>query len=310
MSLFKFDIHESHYDGELIPADFDQRQWEIGVIGDRDVDARSKTACDFAEKHTDYRVDLDYSPERRTLVIDGKDGKYGVLLEKLKGVKSILVEATSLSCPELLNIIRAATEVRAEKLSFLYLEPQDYRRAIKGRLSEFRDFDLSDNSRFQAVHNFVGNFTELSPGQIVFFLGYEKARLGQAIEQEEALQRWRRHAVFGVPAFEATWEIDAISNNINHLASAEYSVQYCAAASAKAAYMLLVKLLEEDKARDTIAVAPLGTKPHTIGSALFLVQYTGFDRAVLLFDHPNRRAGRSKDIRRWRMFDVDILYSN
>jgi len=301
-----FDVREASFDGAAVPGELKGREWDLAVIGDGGIDQRSEAACAYGKEHASTCFQLGYSVEDRMLLLDGTKAKYGALRSRLHGCKRLLIEATSLNCPEIINLLRSVREERVEQVSFLYLEPSEYRRTIQGRLSDYRDFDLSNNSRFQSIHGFMTDMSNLPPGQAVFFLGFEKARLAQAFEQEEALQLWQSHAVIGIPAFEPAWEIDTISNNINQLATRDYVFQYCAASSVDAAYLLLVRLLNEDKGGNSVLVAPLGTKPHTIAASLFVAEHNSYDRAVLLYDHPQRRSGRSYNIRKWHLYDVDV----
>jgi hypothetical protein len=135
----------------------------------------------------------------------------------------------------------------------------------------------------------------------------ETSRLGPierpCLEQQEVLQSWHKHVVLGVPAFSPGWEIDAMANNVQYLGKGD-QVKYAAAASADAAYRLLSTLLEQDKEERPILIAPLGTKPHAIGAALFLIENESMGRALLLYDHPTRSSGRSSEVRRWHFYDI------
>lgn len=304
MSMFK--IRSQSYEGKSIPNAFANLSWDIAVLGEKSLDTRSEIACDFASNHSQTHFQMHYDVSKKQFEINGGSVTIGAIRTKLRGSKSLLIEATALNCPEILYLLRAAKDEGVEKISFLYLEPLEYRRTLKGRLADYRDFDLSDNRRFQGLHGFMANFYEIPLGRAVFFLGYEKARLGQALEQEEALKGWKKHAVFGIPAFEPSWEIDSIANNAQQLATYKYEVQYATASSVNAAYSLLNELFLNDKTDCTIVVAPLGTKPHTIGASLFVVEHNAFDRAVLLYDHPQRSRGRSTDIGRWHLYDVSV----
>ena len=299
-----FDVQEVSFDRAEVPEELQKRRWDLAVIGDGGIDERSKAACDFCAGHAADCFHLAYSVTDKMSLLDGVKIRHGALRERLRGCKQLLIEATSLNCPEIVNLLRCVREEKVEHVTFLYLEPVEYRRAISGKLSDYRDFDLSNNSRFQSIHGFMVDLSDMHAGQAVFFLGFEKARLAQAFEQEEALQRWQSHAVIGVPAFEPAWEIDTMSNNINQLVSRNYVFQFCAAASVDAAYLLLVRLLDNDKEGGSVLVAPLGTKPHTIGAALFVAEHNTYDRAVLLYDHPQKRTGRSHKIRKWHLYDV------
>lgn len=300
----KYQIFSSSYEGASTPAIIDGQIWDVSVSGDMAIDERSRVACDFSRDHSSRSFHVSFEVAKNLISIDHLEANHGAIRAKLRGVKRLLIESTTLGCPEILYLLRAAQTESVETVSFLYLEPLEYRRTLKGLLAEHRDFDLSENSRFRSLLGFMANLNEVSHGQAVFFLGFEKARLGQALEQEESLQQWSKHAVFGVPAFESSWEIDSIANNIQHLASSDYQIQFVPAAGVSAAYGLLNRLLQDDKTDSPIVVAPLGTKPHTIGASLFLVEHNAFDRAILLYDHPLRRQDRSYKVRRWHLYDV------
>ncbi|HET7832541.1 MAG TPA: hypothetical protein VFK88_06210 [Gallionella sp.] len=300
-----FHIQSHSFDGVSVPSSLAARRWDMAAIGttnNEHLDARSKAACAFAVEHAQEVFRMDFI--NNTAVIDDAKVTHGAICVKLRGCNSLLIEATTLNCPELLYLIRAARKEGVQTISFLYLEPEEYRRTLKGRLSDYRDFDLSGNRRFRSVQGFGSNLTDIAPGHAVFFLGYEKARLGQALEQEETLRDWSKHAVFGVPAFEPSWEIDSIANNIQYFSASSFEARYAGAASVEAAYGLLNQLMSDNKAGIPIVVAPLGTKPHTIGAALFLVEHPECDDAILLYDHPQKNFDRSYNIRRWHLYDV------
>jgi hypothetical protein len=51
------------------------------------------------------------------------------------------------------------------------------------------------------------------PTKTVFLLGYEGQRLAQALEQTD-IRPSNCSVVFGVPAFQPGWEMDAYANNV------------------------------------------------------------------------------------------------
>lgn len=282
----------------------DGQQFDLSVVGSSlAVDARSSMAAIFASKQSKTVLQMQFNPIGSEIFLNGEKSSYPRFRGVFNGINSVLIEATSLSYGEILYALSAATEERVMRIRFLYIEPREYRRGILDRLCDHRDFILSKNRRYLGIHRYMTNLSETPPGQAVFFLGYEGARLGQALEQEEVLQHWKKHLVFGVPAFESGWETDAIANNVAHFSTGD-QVQYAAASSVLAAYRLLCEMRKNDKEAKSILVAPLGTKPHAIGSALFLVEHHAFDQAILLYDHPERTEGRSSNVRRWHFYDV------
>ncbi len=304
-----FNITESSFIGAEIPYAIVDRKWELAITHDSYLDERSQAACNYAKNASANHFSLSYATLEKKLKIDTVEIKSTQLQNRLINCQSLLIEATSLHCPEILHILRSAVKNKIKQISFLYLEPMNYRRSIEGSLTACRNFDLSINSRFQSIHGFMTNIADLEPGQAFFFLGFEKARLGQAFEQEEPLQQWESQAIIGVPAFESAWENDTISNNIGYLSSKKFDIQYCAASSVEAAYNLLSDLANDDKVQKSIIVAPLGTKPHTIAASLFATEYSEHDRATLIYDHPVHQRDRTSFIRCWHIYDVNVNYN-
>lgn len=298
----KFTILSTICDGEEPESTLCTRTWDIAFLGDPRTDKRSKVACEFVKQQSNQSYSL--RDDNNTLYLDDVQVTRPYLASLTKNAKSILVEATTLACPELIAIIRASVKQEVRHFSFLYLEPVEYRRKIKGNLTQHRDFDLSENFRFRSVHGCMNNLAESLPGQAIFFLGYEKSRLGTALEQQEMLRKWQKHAVFGVPGYQAGWEIDALANNAHHLSADRFNIQYVAADSVNAAYQLLNALRKADKTEKPILVCPLGTKPHTIATSLFLVEHNEDQATTLLFDHPKKASERSTEVRRWHIYDV------
>ncbi len=289
----------------VTPPEADGHKWDIALIGECiKLDERSKAASAYASANAKSTLVLRFDLNQNQLFIDGAPGRVTRLRHQLSNVHSLLIEATTLSFPEIVYAIYEASKANVHELRLVYVEPQEYRRKIKDSLCDFRNFELSDNRRFQSIPHFQSDLQDIDPGRAVFFVGYEGARLGQALEQVEVLQSWQKHVVFGIPAFAPGWEIDSLANNVQHLTDKKDQVLYASAASAEAAYLLLSDLRRKDKEERPLLVAPLGTKPHAIGAALFLIEHESMDHAVLLYDHPTPSKDRSNKVRRWHFFDV------
>lgn len=299
----RFNVSTLTHD-EVTPPSASNLRWDMAALSAEEaLDDRSIAATAFANRQSAAQLQFKFSVTTNTMLVNGQVASFGKLCAQISGTKRLLIEATSLTYPELLYLFAAATREKVKAITFLYVEPKGYRRPVDERLCDHRNFNLSQNRRFRAIPKFMTNLNEIETGQAVFFLGYEGARLGQALQQEELLQAWKKHVVFGVPAFESAWEIDAIANNVDHLSTGD-QVRYAAASSASAAYRLLTELRTADKEARPILVAPLGTKPHAIGAALFLIEHDSMDQAVLLYDHPERSQGRTEEVRRWHLYEV------
>lgn len=304
----RFQINTITHDGAVPPKSRSCERWSITVVGETtDIDERSKAAKDYCEMEALVLQRFRFDAAGNSMHLNGEQASSGKLRTTFRGLESVLIEATSLSFPEILYVTDAALREGVTKIRYLYLEPMNYRREITDSLCNYRDFNLSDNRRFRAIPQFMANLSDILRGRAVFFLGYEGERLGQALEQEEVLRKWNLHAVFGVPAYGVGWENDAMANNIQYLGVGD-QVQYAAASSVNAAYNLLSTLRKQEKEDYPILVAPLGTKPHAIGAVLFLIEHNAMDQAVLLYDHPARSQGRSESIKRWHFYDIMDLH--
>lgn len=226
------------------------------------------------------------------------------LVHRCRGASSLMLEATTLGVVEILLLLKAAREAGIEQVDLLYLEPVEYQRSDNSPLMWGREFSLSNSHNFGAVKGFAVEISTIRRGQIVAFLGYEGARLKQALGQLEIGKEWTIYAVFGVPGYEPGWEINALANNVNTL-TAQIEARFLAAASVTSAYKLLSDIHQSaDWQESPTIVLPLGTKPHSIASCIFLCENASYQRSGLTFDHPSRSSRRSDDIRKWHLYRV------
>ena len=111
----------------------------------------------------------------------------------------------------------------------------------------------------------------------------------------------RHYVVFGVPAFQVGWEMNAFANNIETIKIIpEYEILFCGADNPRAVYEILEELLEGKKT-NSFYVAPLGTKPHAIGVAIFCSKNPDVG---ILYDHPMRQEGRSSNLGACHLYSV------
>ncbi|TXI47112.1 MAG: hypothetical protein E6Q50_14360 [Lysobacter sp.] len=277
--------------------------WQLAFCG-MPIDSRGQAACAMAGRHAQRVLTCRYDTDNlRALIVDqvrvpGRD-----LSQYFQSQSRVLFEATTLDLVELLELLRAARLAGVGTIDVLYAEPERYRPVETPWL---REFSLSEARRFEGVPGFVTDLAQpdIKGNHLVVFLGYEGGRLAQAVEQVEQISGWAKTAVFGIPGYAPGWEINALANNAATLnPMSALCVEYCGASSVSGAYALLTRVHERPGTHCTV-VAPLGTKPHTIASALFLVEKCQYQQATLIWDHPQRSAGRSEEVRRWHLYRV------
>ncbi|MCI0628514.1 MAG: hypothetical protein L0387_43840 [Acidobacteria bacterium] len=282
-------------------------RWDVGIAG-RSLDDRGKAAIGFLTRHTDRVIHLEYDPDEFKMEVDGVWSNvedFDTYMSSLRG-NSIALEATTLGFVEILFCCRSMYQLKFAALTMIYVEPLRYSRPRRSHLLHRRDFELSDKvPGYKAIPGATIMLTDRTPQRGVFFLGYEEERLERALEDYQMIRPAYCSVVFGVPAFRPGWEMDAFANNIPVIRERNIrgGVHFCGAENPAAAMGVLNDVYSSLSGGERLFVAPIGTKPNGIGVALFVATHPNVG---VLYDHPRRRAGRTSQVARWHLFDVDF----
>jgi hypothetical protein len=292
--------------GDVDGTNLDCGKWELAVVGSA-IDARGRKAMEFAQSVSPATRQLAYDPDSLWLTSGEEVIQCDDLADWLDGLqpRSLILEATTLGLPEILLSVHAAIRIGLHQLTLLYLEPLQYNAPREEIAIHRRDFDLSDEiTGYTAIPGWGFILDETAPQQTVFCIGYEGHRLDQAFEQL-SINPDHTSVVLGVPAFRPGWEMNTFANNIRVMRERKLrgGVEFCAADNPAAVYELLAERHRAAGARQQFFVAPIGTKPHGIGAALFACV---FDDVGVLYDHPKRRADRTNDVGRWHLFTIEF----
>lgn len=201
-----------------------------------------------------------------------------------------------------------------QSVEFLYVEPLSYSRKEESNgHAQQRDYALSMNCKFSTVQGFAQEYDSSRMAAHVFMLGFEPARMLNAIEQRgyEDQHKTTFHAVVGVPAFQTGWEANSIRPHLaamEELDIRESCISYCQANSIREGYLALWKLYRDlGDEQSCFYISPLGTKPHGVATALFLLETkSSVAPTSLYYDHPHRVHGRSADIGTWHHVIVNL----
>lgn len=291
---------------------FGEFRWDLAFIG-ADLDERSKAAIALVQSGAKEVHEVEFTVEQPHRLRVGAGLLAPKELAKLVGnARSLVFETTTLGTVEVLHLLRAARDANLDSVDCLYVEPKDYEKDTYLESSWSRDFSLSDSHRVAGVPPFLPMQSQLADRSVrlVAMLGYESSRLAGAFEQDPEMAEWRKFAVVGVPGYSPGWEQNALANNVDTLATHKfYPVRYCSASSVSGAYDLLTQIHAEGNDENPhTTVAPLGTKPHGIAAAMFLVDHSSYQQASLLYDHPIRIKGRSSKVRRWHLYRIDLTH--
>jgi len=287
-------------------AELEVSRWDLAIVGDC-LDDRGKAASGFLSQPGTLVVSLKYDEENFTFDANGATynaDDIGFFFEQFKG-KGIVLEATTLGFVEILLSCRILKDLGFATFSLLYVEPGDYSSPNRSQVLLKRDFSLSEEvPGYKAIPGATVMLRDRVQQKGVFFLGYEARRLDRALEDFQMIQPSNCCVVFGVPAFRPGWEMDAFANNIRVLRDKRISggIHYCGAENPAAAYDVLSQVYSELGPGEKMFIAPLGTKPNGIGAALFISTHPN---VRVLYDHPKRKSGRSSNVSRWHLYEVE-----
>lgn len=290
-------------------AELTVSHFDLAIVGEP-VDDRGVAAVELATAVADRLVVARYHPLTLRIQFDDREMEVDAASGYLSGngAKGILIESTTLGFPEMCVCCRVARRLGYPSLSFLYVEPLQYRRHDRAtKVIQQRDFELSDEIvGYKPVPGAIASLDQVAIGgdaeahNVVFLLGFEGERMDRAIEDLPIDPR-RCYLVFGVPGFRPGWELDSFANNIRVLSAEDFHQEprFCAADNPLAVVELLEDIYRGQTEDAQLFVAPIGTKPHGIGAALFATER---DNIGLLYDHPKRKEGRSSQTGTWHLF--------
>lgn len=276
--------------------------YDLAFCGDP-LDDRGRIAIAELSGRSSNTFTVEYDEDSMSLKVDGQRATQSQLKRIFAEADStIALETTTLGFVEVLLCCRAARGAVAT-LDCLYVEPQDYRRSNNSHLLHKRDFELSGEiAGFRGIPGATRMLNDRRSQKCVFFLGFEGARFRRAFTDLEMLQGSRSSVVFGIPAFNPGWEMDSIANNVSVMRDEHInSVYFCGADNPRAAVDFLKTTYDGLEQDETMFVAPLGTNPQGLGTALFVAQRKDVG---VIYDHPRRTADRSTAVGEWHRFSV------
>jgi hypothetical protein len=280
-------------------------RWDHAIVGEA-IDPRGTAAIDFAKENAKSIHTFRYNSKKLLVEFDGQcfsaeepERAFADL-----GDSPALLETTTLGFVEILLCCRALKQLKRCPITLVYTEPQNYYRPRRSQIVHRRDFELSDEvEEFAGVPGNALLLLPERPLKVVIFVGFEGQRLNRFLEQT-SLSPSKCEFVFGVPAFHPGWEMDAFANNFRVLKGEQMAgrVHFCGAQSPVSAYDALTRIYGSCNG-ERVSVTPIGTKPHGIGSALFLCEHSDVG---VVYDNPKRKKERTDKVGTWHLFDAEF----
>lgn len=266
-------------------------KWDLAFYGIAR-DERGRSIIEFVKSHSRSCLKIEYDVVNFQLKIENAEVKneqdYFSSLSEL----NILIESTTLSLNEILKLILFLNNLKTE---ILYIQPKDYSVEENSEISVFRNYNLSHS--LLGFYPITERMTEISSNaklKLVIILGYENYRIDRLFEHFE-LNPTKCQLICGLPAYNIGWELNTFTNNINTLIEKRISnnINYSDAINPFSIYTILEDIYQGLEKGEKMLIFPIGTKPHSIGTSLFLKRYAD---ASIIYDHPIEIDERSKQI--------------
>jgi hypothetical protein len=197
--------------------------------------------------------------------------------------KTILIDITSLKHPLLFYFILVLKkQFSPKKLFITYTEPEKY---DKIKTDEIEDtFDLTE--RFCEVNSLPGylRISDYTKERLlVASMGFEGARFNKAFGDINPASR-KTYSIVGFPSFHPNWQYYVYSKNKAALSVSKASklLKRTTANEPFGIYNVLKSIYENNREFELV-IAPLGTKPHSLGVTMFAVDH---EDVMLYYDFP------------------------
>ncbi len=296
-SIAAFNSHSSPNPRDLLLED------DFIFIHGCALDERGELALSFGQPNS-QSILVQYDIEKMSLSVNNSVASADVssdLFREFADGRPVVLEATTLGFAELFSTIRALIDIGTKNIEIIYVEPLEYAKS-KGA----DQYALSDRIKgYLPIPNSIVDLTSDDLEAGVFFLGFESERLERALEEHQMITTKDIKVVFGIPAFQPGWELNSIVPHLNRLSEqGQIEMAYCAANDPEAAFECLEATRASLGHGKSMFVAPIGTKPCGIASAVFASIYP--EQVGLLFDHPTRRSKRSEGSSLWHRYSISL----
>lgn len=306
-------IYQEKFDLDQSSATYFSSQIDVLICGLRDDAARDERFNYVRQSLTGFRgmiFNLGTNESAELFEYEVRDWKNEVLdkqdnLTLIPGLKkflslqnisgsSVCIDITCLSQPIIFLLVKLLlSEVKPKRLFASYTEPRKYLR-VSQVLTDDEEFDLYEE--IKGCNYSVPGFSKINRNKdelLVAPFGFERQRLISIYENVEP--RGGLIPILGFPSFVPGWDLTALYMNYKVISDAdsEQKIKFCEASSPFGIFSLLKTLYDNYSAKYRILLAPLGTRPHALGAAIFA---TKFRECHLIYDFPIEKKFRSESI--------------
>lgn len=263
-------------DMRQLPANCSEapERFDIAFHGDP-IDERGARSLKIAVASADRAVSVSYNADNFQISLN-ETGISVADFEKIREIHPgtrVLLDSTSLDPVEILVLTRAFLNCeQPREIGYLYVEPEHYLPSSNAMNMEL-SFSFSDQFLgLKPVPGFAPELRPDEPGRLVACLGFEADRLDRILQDDDGNFIKHTTLVFGVPPYRTTWEMHALLPHARIIDQhREKEIAFAGANNPKATFEQLVTAFAaiDESSCERLLLAPLGSKPSSIGMALF-----------------------------------------
>ncbi|QXW27176.1 hypothetical protein KXJ74_07115 [Acinetobacter johnsonii] len=211
---------------------------------------------------------------------------------------TVMIDSTTLGLAEIYYLIKQFISLNFLEFKIIYIEPLAYNKDESDEFYKLSQYPIG----YKPIPGAVGDLHHDDLELGVFFVGFDSSRMEIALEEFQMIQGKNIKTIFGTPAFNSGLEMESIVPHLNILTeNRNFEIDFCSALDPTSSFEMLNfynKSLEDGK---KLFIAPLGTKPTTIATALFANLNPDVS---LLYDHPMNLENRTSGVKDWHIYSV------
>lgn len=256
---------------------------------------------------SDKLISLTHSIDSESIQADGANEmnlRDEDKLDQLTNKNALLIDISGLPHSVWAPLLKSARKQNIPT-RIVYAEPESYKPHPSPASATL--FDLSvDFSGLAPLPGFVQLSGPPNENKCIFvaLLGFEGNRPERLVFQIDPPPKVI--PIIGVPGFQLEYPAFTVACNRVFLDdnNAHAELRYARASCPFEAYTELKKI-HEDYPDFYMYIAPVGTKPHSLGSILYALDNQR--NTEILFDHPIRKAGRTKGVGIIHIYDLSCI---
>lgn len=272
--------------------------------GNEELDNRCKASTSYFTQRITNSFQVIYNEENFDFSVTNKSGSNKFKIHTLGksfidqlDEKNFILDSTSLGFAEILILLHFLSDKEDLLIKIFYVEPNEYK--LKSKKNVFKhEFDLSEGfNSFRKIppYSLLIDSSSSEKAKLITLLGFENERLSRILEDDDGARYDDFNHIIALPAFNPGWENISLQRHSQELKGFK-DLEFAPANNPYETYKVLENI-QKNSNNKSLVIAPIGTKPHSIGAIIFLINSKLNNKKVgLIYDFPIKKENRTEGI--------------